>query len=105
MVFFETSTLTKRIQLLISDDDYRQLQLLLIKFPEIGKVIKGSGGVRKIRWSNSGAGKRGGIRVLYYYMNHLDQIYMLFAFSKSDFSDLSNEQLRLLKKVVLEEFQ
>lgn len=63
MVFFETSTFTKRIQLLISDDDYRQLQLLLIKFPEIGKVIKGSGGVRKIRWASSGTGKRGGIRV------------------------------------------
>lgn len=105
MVFFETSTFTKRIQLLISDDDYRQMQLLLIKFPEIGKVIKGSGGVRKIRWASSGTGKRGGIRVLYYYMNQLDQIYMLFAFSKSDLSDLSNEQLRLLKNVVLEEFQ
>jgi hypothetical protein len=105
MVFFETQSFTKRIQQLVSDEDYRQLQLLLIKFPEIGKVIKGSGGVRKIRWSNSGTGKRGGIRVLYYYMNQLDQIYLLFAFSKRDFSDLSNEQLRLLKKVVLEEFQ
>lgn len=105
MVFFETPTFTKRIQELVSDDDYRQLQLLLIKFPETGKVIKGSGGVRKIRWSGSGTGKRGGIRVLYYYVNQLDQIYMLFAYSKSDFSDLSNDQLRLLKKVILEEFE
>lgn len=105
MVFFETPTFTKRIQELVSDDDYRQLQLLLIKFPEIGKVIKGSGGVRKIRWSGPGTGKRGGIRILYYYVNKLDQIYMFFAYSKSDLSDLSNVQLRLLKKVILEEFE
>jgi mRNA-degrading endonuclease RelE of RelBE toxin-antitoxin system len=105
MMFFETPIFTKRIQHLVSDDDYRQLQLLLIKFPELGKLIKGSGGVRKLRWSSSGTGKRGGIRVLYYFINQLDQIYMLFAFSKSEVSDLSHEQLRLLKKVVSEELQ
>ena len=64
MLIGETAIFTRRIQALISDEQYRLLQLQLVAQPEVGKVIPQSGGLRKVRWSLSGQGKRGGIRVI-----------------------------------------
>jgi mRNA-degrading endonuclease RelE of RelBE toxin-antitoxin system len=66
MLFIETPTFTRRIQQVLSDDEYRLLQQELTERPEGGKIIPGSGGLRKIRWGLPGSGKRGGIRVIYY---------------------------------------
>ena len=87
MDFFETSVFTKLIQKLISDEDYRLLQLQLSVRPEFGNIIKASGGIRKLRWAGSGRGKRGGIRVIYYYFTEDEQIYMLYAYPKSKKDD------------------
>lgn len=67
MVIIETHIFTKRINRLMSEDVYRELQNELIESPEIGKIIQGSSGLRKIRWSGSGKGKRGGSRIIYYW--------------------------------------
>ncbi|MEX2437845.1 MAG: type II toxin-antitoxin system RelE/ParE family toxin, partial [Candidatus Babeliales bacterium] len=83
MEFFGTYTFTKLIQKLISDKEYHLLQLQLSVRPEYGDIIKGSGGIRKLRWARSGRGKRGGIRVIYYYLTEDEQIYMLYAYPKS----------------------
>jgi hypothetical protein len=66
MVIIETSVFTRLIQELMSDEGYRALQEVLITRPESGDLIKGSGGLRKIRWKLEGQGKRGGVRVIYY---------------------------------------
>jgi hypothetical protein len=73
--------------------------------PDAGKIISGSGGLRKIRWSISGHGKRGGIRVIYYWFASLDKILMLFVYSKNEQDDLTLKQLKMLKKIVEEEYR
>ncbi len=67
MIFKETSVFTRQISKLISDDAYREFQQALIFNPIAGDLIKGSGGLRKIRWRSATGGKRGGIRVIYYW--------------------------------------
>ena len=100
MEFFETSIFTKLIEKLISDKEYHLLQLQLSVRPESGDVIKGNGGTRKLRWAGSGRGKRGGIRVIYYYFTEDDQIYMLYAYTKSKKDDLTADQVKQLKQLV-----
>ena len=64
MVIIETPIFTRRIQAILADDEYRLLQAQLVRKPDAGKIIPGSGGLRKLRWSAGGHGKRGGIRVI-----------------------------------------
>ena len=90
---------------MISDDSYAELQHLLRTNPETGELIKGSGGLRKIRCQAQGRGKRGGIRVIYYWYVPGDLIYMLLAYAKNQQSDLTPQQLKLLKALIEEEFQ
>jgi mRNA-degrading endonuclease RelE of RelBE toxin-antitoxin system len=104
MVFLETSIFTRRVQSLLGDDEYRQLQRLLVIHPDIGALIPGSGGLRKMRWSASGHGKRGGARVVYYWAVAQDQILMLMIYAKNERADLTAEQLKALKRLVEEEY-
>ena len=64
MIFIETSLFTKIIATYLSDDEYAALQSFLVENPEAGDIVRGSGGVRKLRWAKSGKGKRGGIRII-----------------------------------------
>jgi mRNA-degrading endonuclease RelE of RelBE toxin-antitoxin system len=104
MLLVETSVFTRRVRALLRDEEYRLLQLHLAGHPDAGAVIKGSGGLRKIRWSVGARGKRGGVRVIYYWSKPLDQILMLLIYSKSDREDLTPEQLKMLRKVVEEKY-
>jgi hypothetical protein len=81
MVFIETSIFTKEIQHLISDNYYRMLQTSLMLRPDAGSFIRGSGGLRKIRWNLPGIGKRGALRIIYYW-NPPDTIFMLFPYKR-----------------------
>ena len=103
MEFFETPIFTKLIQKLISDEEHHLLQLQLSVRPESGDIIKGSGGIRKLRWAGSGRGKPGGIRVIYYYITEEEQIYMLYAYPKSKKENLTADQLKQLKQLVEEQ--
>lgn len=104
MEFFETPVFTRIISRLISDKEYHLLQLQLSIRPESGDLIKGSGGIRKLRWASSGRGKRGGIRVIYFFYKDDNQIFMLYAYPKKERDDLSKDQLKQLKKLVKETF-
>ena len=64
MVFIETSTFTELIGGYLTDDEYSGLQNFLLKYPDAGKIVRSSGGVRKLRWAISGKGKSGGIRII-----------------------------------------
>ena len=105
MRFVETPVFTKRVKDLLQDDEYRTLQVALLLRPEQGPLIKGGGGLRKIRWAPRGTGKRGGVRVIYYWRPGEQVFYMLFAYSKTAQEDLTLDQLRVLARIVREEFK
>jgi hypothetical protein len=104
MVIIETSFFTRRVQSLLSDDEYRELQIALVHHPDMGVLIPSSGGLRKVRWSSQGKGKRGGTRVIYYWASKQNQILMLFMYAKSEQDDLTPDQLKLLREIVEEEY-
>ena len=104
MINIETSTFTRQITELLPDDLYRELQEALWVNPTQGALIPGSGGLRKIRWQLPGKGKRGGIRVIYYWYSPAVQIYMLLAYGKSEQENLTTQQLKVLKTLVEQEF-
>jgi hypothetical protein len=98
MIFIETSIFTKEIQKLMPDDNYRMLQTSLMLRPDAGRLIRGSGGLRKIRWNLPGTGKRGALRIIYYW-DAPDTIFMLFPYRKTEQEDLTPDQLKLLRKM------
>jgi mRNA-degrading endonuclease RelE of RelBE toxin-antitoxin system len=104
MVIIETLVFTRQVRKLLSDDEYQQLQLELVERPDLGVVIQGSGGLRKVRWAAKGHGKRGGSRVIYYWAVSQDQILMLLIYPKNVQDDLSPAQLSALRKAVEAEF-
>jgi mRNA-degrading endonuclease RelE of RelBE toxin-antitoxin system len=98
VVFVETSIFTRRIADYLDDDEYARLQSFLALHPQMGKVIQGAGGMRKPRWAGSGRGKRGGLRVVYYWWVSRNRISMLTIYPKSEQDDLTAEQLKQLRK-------
>ena len=100
MMIIETPIFTKLITQIMSDDEYRALQEALIMRPELGVVIKNSGGLRKLRWALQGRGKSGGVRVIYYWMNADEQLYMLLAYPKNEQENLTDMQLNTLRAIV-----
>ncbi|MEK6374658.1 MAG: hypothetical protein AABO58_18410 [Acidobacteriota bacterium] len=104
--FRETDIFTREITSLLTDDEYAKLQGVLIVQPDAGDLIPGTGGLRKFRWAEErrGKGKRGGIRVIYYWYVAGSLIYLLLAYSKGQQDDLSAAQKRLLVRLVAEEF-
>jgi hypothetical protein len=103
--FIETPIFTEDVSQELSLEDYRQLQLVLMLRPEQGPVIAGSGGIRKIRWRRAGMGKRGGLRVIYYWEADSETFYMLTVYRKNDQEDLSARQVRILRRLVAEELK
>ena len=100
MVIIETSIFTRCIKELMSDDEYRALQETLVNRPDMGDIVPGTGGLRKVRWKQEGHGKSGGVRVIYYWMTANEQLYMLYVYSKSKQEDLTAEQKKALRLVV-----
>ena len=103
--FVETPVFSSQLQGLLSDDEYRALQLALALRPEQGALIPGTGGLRKLRWALRGKGKRGGLRVIYYWDPSEDVIYLLFLYPKNEQEDLTPDQLKRLKKIVEEDLK
>ena len=101
----ETPIFTKRISSLLIDDEYRNLQNELILNPDKGKIIRGSGGLRKIRYGVSGRGKSGGVRIIYYWIMKRDTILMLLIYPKNEQDNLTPSQLKILKSLVEKELQ
>ena len=105
MLIIETSAFTRRVQALLRDEEYRLLQVHLAARPDAGAVIKGSGGLRKLRWSVGAQGKRGGVRVIYYWSKPRDRVLMLLIYSKSERDDLTADQLKILRRLVEAEYR
>ena len=83
-----------------SDEDLRGLQNFLLKTPDAGDVIRGSGGLRKLRWLAQGRGKRGGARVIYYWNMPGNHIYLIYGYVKNRCADLTPSQIAVLAKLM-----
>jgi mRNA-degrading endonuclease RelE of RelBE toxin-antitoxin system len=84
MLIVETSVFTRRVLKSLSDESYRSLQQFLVADPEAGDLIRHSGGLRKIRWSVAGRGKRSGVRIIYYWAPARETILMLLMYGKNE---------------------
>jgi hypothetical protein len=104
MVIIETTVFTRQVLKLLSDEQFRELQLSLTERPDMGDLIKGSGGLRKVRWMTDGQGKRGGIRVIYYWAIQREQLVLLLMYSKNERDDLTSEQVRKLRSIIEAEY-
>jgi mRNA-degrading endonuclease RelE of RelBE toxin-antitoxin system len=104
MVIVETSVFSRQVQKLLSDEEYRHLQAELANRPDVGVVIQGSGGLRKVRWGLRSRGKRGGVRVICYWAIQQERVLMLLIYPKNVQDDLTPGQLKALKQVVEAEF-
>ncbi len=102
MEFEEFAPFSKRLAALLSDEDYAQFQVLLMVRPDAGKVIPKSGGLRKIRCAAKGHGKRGGARVIYYWLMNRDKILLLDIYAKNEKENLSAREIQKLKQLVEE---
>lgn len=87
-------TKAKYVYQYLSEESYKNLQTELLNNPEKGNVIRNSGGVRKVRWSSKGKGKRGGVRVIYYWMKSDHEIWLLTIYNKSDQVTIPGNVLR-----------
>jgi hypothetical protein len=103
MVFAETKAFSRQVTTLLSDEDYREMQEHLTEHPDAGAMIKGTGGIRKLRWAVQGQGKSGGVRVIYYWAVAKDRILLLFMYPESERDDLSPEERKVLRRTVDQE--
>jgi hypothetical protein len=100
MVFIETPVFTRQVLALLSDEDYAAFQRHLALNPKAGDVIKGTGGLRKVRWAMSGTGKSGGVRVIYFHVAAASQVRLLLIYSKGEKDDLSAVEKKTLRRIV-----
>ncbi len=98
--FIETRLFSRLAKEYLADEEYAALQLELIQNPEAGPVIRGSGGVRKLRWAAAGRGKRGGYRVIYFVRRPKGVIWMLTIYPKSVADDIPIHVLRQIRKEI-----
>ncbi|WP_090205711.1 type II toxin-antitoxin system RelE/ParE family toxin [Ectothiorhodospira magna] len=103
MLFIETSTFTKLVSHYLTDEDYGSLQTYLLHQPDAGDLIKGSGGVRKVRWAQAGSGKSGGIRIIYYWKKSDHEIWMLTLYSKSERASIPGHMLKQIAEAIKNE--
>jgi mRNA-degrading endonuclease RelE of RelBE toxin-antitoxin system len=104
LTFSETTIFTRQITELLSDEELSALQWVLIANPDRGDLIRGSGGLRKIRCAGSGRGKRGGLRVIYYWHVPGSTILFLLAYPKNEQENLTPAQLKVLKSIIETEY-
>lgn len=102
MEFLEAPAFTRYVSGYLADEEYRELQNRLAAAPEHGDVIPGTGGFRKFRWADPrrGKGRRGGLRVIYYYFPGERQIWLITLYDKDEASDLTPKERQALKSAI-----
>lgn len=106
-VFFETSSFTATVGNYLTDDAYRALQTHMQLNPQAGDLMPRTGGFRKLRWADGrrGKGRRGGLRVIYYWLMNDGQFWMFAIYDKDELEKLTAEQERALKKAIDKELK
>jgi mRNA-degrading endonuclease RelE of RelBE toxin-antitoxin system len=105
MIFVETRVFSRQRRQHLEEEQFRALQNHLLETPGAGARIRGTGGLRKLRWSTEGRGKRGGIRVIYFVVEVRELILLLLLYPKNVQDDLSAEQKRVLGELVRAELE
>ncbi len=105
MQLIETRTFTRQVLAVLSDEEYRELQLALLLRPDAGDLIPGAGGLRKLRWRLRGRGKRGGARLIYYWEREPGRIFLLFLYPKNVRSNLTPAEARALRKLIAKDVE
>jgi mRNA-degrading endonuclease RelE of RelBE toxin-antitoxin system len=100
MLFIETSVFTKLVTEFLTDDEFLGLQTFLLKYPDFGVIVPGTGGVRKVRWALPGKGKSGGVRVIYYWKAQQNEIWFLTIYKKSEKETIPAHILRQIAKEI-----
>jgi hypothetical protein len=103
MEFLEARVFTRYVSGYLKDAEYRELQNRMAAAPEHGDVIPGTGGFRKLRrWTDPrrGKGRRGGLRVIYYYFPGEQQIWLITLYDKNEASDLTPKERQALKSAI-----
>jgi hypothetical protein len=99
MVFIESAVFTRQVRELLTDEEYADLQWHLALYPKAGEVIQDTGGLRKVRWASRDGGKRGGVRVIYFYAANQNQVRLLLIYRKGVKDDLSAAEKKVLRKL------
>ena len=107
MEFIEAPAFTRHLPDYLNDDDYGDLQARLGANPELGDLMPGTGGFRKARWANvrRGKGRRGGLRIIYYYFRSDHQIWLMTLYDKDEASDLTASEKKALKASIESELE
>ena len=105
MIFIETSVFSRQRREYLDDEHFRALQNSLLERPTSGDRIRGTGGLRKLRWGAEGRGKRGGVRLVYFYVESRKVILLLLLYPKNVQDDLTPEQVRTLAQIVKRELE
>jgi hypothetical protein len=105
VLIVETRAFMRRVDDLLSREEYRELQVALVQHPTAGSLVPGTGGIRKYRLAGSGRGKRGGFRIMYFWHPPSDQLLMLYVFAKNERADLTSAQTRILRAIVETEYR
>ena len=98
--FIETRLFTRLVIEYLTDEEYGALQESLMRNPDVGPVIPGSGGIRKVRWAAQGRGKRGGYRIIYYVRRTHGVIWMLTMYPKNVAENIPTHVLKQIRKEV-----
>ncbi len=97
--FIESAAFERVRAVYLDDDEYAELQQFMMENPETGRMIPGSGGVRKLRWKRKGMGKRGGLRVIYFVRYQPNEFWMLTLYAKAKQENVPAHILKQLKEV------
>jgi hypothetical protein len=102
MEFVEAPPFTRHLPEYLSEDGYKDLQTRLGANPALGDLMPGTGGFRKVRWADSrrGKGRRGGLRIIYYYFPSDHQIWLMTLYSKDEASALTAQQKKALRVAI-----
>lgn len=98
LTFVELPTFARVRGAYLDDDEFSRLQVHLVRQPDAGAVIPGTSGCRKLRWAVSGRGKRGGLRVIYFWRRNNGDIVLLTMYAKSAVDNIAPSTLRALKE-------
>lgn len=96
--FIESFVFGKYVYDYLHEEEYLDLQWFLSRHPDAGDVIPRSGGCRKLRWGAAGKGKRGGVRVIYYGLTDVGQIWLLAIYAKSRRENLPARVIRQIRQ-------
>jgi len=96
----ETPIYSKKVQGLLSDDEREEFAAFIAQNPNAGSVVRGSGGVRKIRWARPDAGKSGGFRMIYFNQLSREEIWLLTLYAKNERSSIPAHELRLIREAI-----